>query len=58
MVIININFINDNINVNAINGKWTPLMDTINGSNKWTQIMLSFVVPGHMSGIVLSVFRG
>jgi hypothetical protein len=29
----NINVINDNINVNAINGHhwWTPLMDAING---------------------------
>jgi hypothetical protein len=33
MVIIHVNFINDNINGNAINGKWTPLMDAINGSN-------------------------
>jgi hypothetical protein len=33
VVIINVNFINDNINGNAINGKWLPLMDTINGSN-------------------------
>ncbi len=33
MVVINVNFINDNINVDAINGKGTPLMDIINGSN-------------------------
>ncbi len=33
MVVINVNFINDYINGNAINGKLTPIMDTINGSN-------------------------
>jgi hypothetical protein len=33
MVVINVNFINDNINVNAINGEWTQLMDAINGGN-------------------------
>jgi hypothetical protein len=33
MVVINVNFINDNINGNAINGEWMPLMGAINGSN-------------------------
>jgi hypothetical protein len=33
MVIFNVNFINDNINGNAINGEWAPLMGAINGSN-------------------------
>jgi hypothetical protein len=33
MVVINVNFINDNINGNAINGEWMPLMDAINGIN-------------------------
>ncbi len=33
MVIINVNFITDNIDVNAINDKGMPLMDAINGSN-------------------------
>ncbi len=33
MVVINVNFINDNIDGNAINDEWTPLMDAINGSN-------------------------
>jgi hypothetical protein len=32
MILIYVNFINDNINVNAINGhhQWMPLIDAIN----------------------------
>jgi hypothetical protein len=33
LVIINVNFINEYTNGNAINGEWMPLMDAINGSN-------------------------
>ncbi len=33
MVVINVYFIDDNINLNDINGKWMPLMDAIIRNN-------------------------